>query len=387
MVVAALQPWAQISQRLRRYFNCITWANQTKGVSLVRLTILLLTLILCAATPLSMPLISILLTLIVTAHAYAQPGKLVKADSPQPASVEGYHRGHCVVLPNRIRICKLLSDNADVFLVEKEGQTLGTWPSTAFLGETADFEVLHGDLDGDRKPELIVANHDATGNGMGVSLWTIAIFPDTDFRSFQFPLTFSVKEYGSVGTFVPVAGHVNILTTNWVSGADRRRGGGLYLVGEWWRYKSGELVPLNRNAIARRYLFSFERERGETMKSDRIPYRWLSNRSATTVTTEFITGASTSSKRGVIQSISAPEKSSYRAVKIVFKPDGEQTSTLLYPSDEDEETIDRYIGDATSGRIYPNRYLPSDPEKWLTGKRATLRTYDDNRREVLWLEP
>ena len=144
---------------------------------------------------------------------------------------------------------------------------------------------------------------------------------------------------------------------------------------------------LNRNAIARRYLFSFERERWNTLTSDQKPYRWLANRDATTVTTDFITGASTHSKAGVIQSVSTPDKSSYRGVKILFQPDGEQASTFLYPSDEDEETIDRYIGDAASGRIYPNRYLPSNPEKWLTTRRVTLRTYDDHRLEVLWLEP
>ena len=333
--------------------------------------------------------ISILLTLFIAAQTYAQPGKLIDAGSPQPASIEGYHRGHCVALPNRIRICKLLSDNADVFLVEKEGKTIGPWPSTAYLGETEDFEVLRGDLDGDRQPELIVANHDATGNGMGVSVWTIAIFPNTDFPSFQLPLTFSVQDYGSFGTFVSAAGHVNILTTDWVSGDDRRRGGGLYLVGQWWRYKSGELLPLlNRNSIARRYLFSFERERWNTLTSDRKPYRWLSNRSATAVTTDFVTGPGMSNKRGVIQSIAAPEKSTYRAVQIMFQPDGEQTSTWLYPSDDDEGgTTSRYIGDAISGRVYPNRYLPLDPEKWLSGKRATLRNYGENRIEVLWLEP
>lgn len=332
--------------------------------------------------------LSILLTLIVVAQAHAQPGKLVKAGSPQPASIEGYHKGHCIAQPNHIRICKLLSDNADVFLVEKDGKILGTWPSAAFMGETEGFEVLRGDLDGDRKQELVVANHDGTGVGLGVSVWTIAIFPDADFRTFQTPLTFSVQEYGSFGTFVPAAGHVNILTTYWVSGADRKRGEGLYLVGQWWRYKSGELVPQqNRNPIARRYLFSFERERWDTINSDRKPYRWLANHTSTAVTTEFITGASTSSKRGVIQSISAPEKSSYRAVKIVFQPDRGQTSTLLYPNDEDEdEFIARYIGDAVSGRIYPSRYLPADPRKWLSGKRATLRTYDDKKIQVLWLE-
>lgn len=341
----------------------------------------------CFRLKAAMSRISILFTLFVAAQTYAQPGKLIDAGSPQPASIEGYHRGHCVALPNHIRICKLVSDNADVFLVEKGGKTLGTWPSTAFMGETEGFEVLHGDLDGDRQRELIVANHDTTSNGVGISTWTIAIFPDGDFRSFQLPLTFSVEDYGSSGTFVPANGRVNILTTDWRWGTERKRGGGLYLVGQWWRYKSGELVPLNRNTIARRYLFRFAYERGETWESDRKPYQWLTNRSATAVTTEFITGASTSSKGGAIQAISKPEKSSYGAVQIVFKPDGEQPSTLLYPNDEESTSIDRYVGDAKSGRIYPHRYLPSDPEKWLRGKRATLRTYQENRIEVLWLEP
>ena len=40
-----------------------------------------------------------------------------------------------------------------------------------------------------------------------------------------------------------------------------------------------------------------------------------------------------------------------------------------------------------AGSVYPNRYLPLDPEKWLSGKRATLRTYDENWIEVLWIEP
>jgi len=335
--------------------------------------------------------LTLLLILALAALVHAQSRKLVIAESPKPATVEGYERGHCVALRNRIRVCKVLSETDALFLVEKEGKTLGTWGANTYLGETGDFSVMQGDLDGDRKPELIIANRDSTSVGIAVSVWSIAIFAHSDFSDFQPPLTFSVKEYGNLGTFVSNAGHLNILTTNWISGEDpkRKRGEGLYLVGQWWRYYRGELAPLPRNIVARRYLLSFERERLATLESDQIPYKWLANRNTEFVSTDFITGASNSSKRGVIESVSAKDENSpYRIVNIMFKPDGEQALEFIYPNEnENGPFVDRYLGDAVSGRVYPERYLLSDLGKWLTGRRATLRTYNDNRTEILWLEP
>ena len=45
----------------------------------------------------------------------------------------------------------MLSASDALFLVEKEGKTLGTWPANAFLGMTQDFKVMHGDPDGEDK--------------------------------------------------------------------------------------------------------------------------------------------------------------------------------------------------------------------------------------------
>ena len=334
--------------------------------------------------------LTLLLILAFSATVHAQSGKLIIADPPKPATIEDYERGHCVALRNRVRVCKVLSETDALFLIQKEGKTLGAWGANTYLGETGDFNVMQGDLDGDRKPELIIANRDSTSVGIAVSVWSIAIFADGNFKSFQPPLTFSVKEYGNLGTFVSNAGHLNILTTNWVSGTDPKgkRGDGLYLVGQWWRYHRGELVPLPRSIVARRYLLSFERERLATLESDRIPYQWLVNRNAESISTDFITGPGNGSKRGVIESVSKVEESPYRIVKIVFKPDGGQALEFIYPNEnENGPFVDRYLGDTASGRIYPERYLPSAPEKWLTGRRATLRTYNDNRTEILWLEP
>ena len=313
------------------------------------------------------------------------------AEPPQAAEVEGYFKAHCVALRERIRICKVLTESDALLLVEKDGKTVGTWRADAYLGETESFHVMRGDLDGDRTPELIIANLDTTSVGIGVSVWSLLIFPDSEFRSFPPPLTFRIKEFGTHGTVVSTGRTLSILTTDWVWGNDPKgqRGEGLYLVGQWWRYHGGELQPLPKPIVARRYLFSFANERFATWDSDRIPYRWLSDRRAEFVSTNFIIGPSNSSRRGVIESVSVNDESgANHFIRIGFKPDGGQTSEFIY-ADENENgiSVDRYLGDTVSGRVYPDHYLPSDLKKWLTGRRATLRTYGDRKTEILWLEP
>ena len=329
--------------------------------------------------------LSLLLIVVLASTAFAQSARLSKQGTPVAATVEGYDKGHCIALPKSIRICKLLADDKDTFLVQKDGKNLGSWPGNAYLGETSDFEVLTGDLDDDRRPELIVANHDGTSNGLGVDYWTIFIFPDPEFHHFTAPLTFSVEEYGSSGTFVTSGGRVNILTTSWVGNEDpkHKRGWGMYLVGQWWRYRSGELRPLlDRSIIARRYLFGFEKERNETTRRDPIPFQWLSHPNTESVRTDFITNQSNVSKRGVIQSATREKES----ITVVFKPDGEQSITYVYPGTyQDKNQLD-YFGDTATGRLYPKNYQPSQPETWLHNKRATLRHYEDNKLDVLWLE-
>ena len=325
------------------------------------------------------------LIVVLAAIAHAQPSKLTKFPAPVAASVEGYEKGHCIELPKKVRICKLLADDKDTFLVQRDGKKMGTWPGNTFLAETSDFEVLTGDLDRDRKPELIVANHDGSSNGLGVEFWTIFIFPDPEFHNFAPPLTFSVEEYGSFGTFVTSGGEVNILTTDWLTNNDPkgRRGWGTHLVGQWWRYQSGELRPLlDRPIIARRYLNSFAKDRGETVNFDRVPSQWLSHPSTESVNTEFITKRSKTSKTGVIQSVTREGET----IRVVFKPDGEQPVTYFYSGPYRDNQLD-YLGNSATGRVYPKNYLPSNPETWLKNKRATLRSYEYNGREGLWLEP
>jgi hypothetical protein len=345
-------------------------------------------------------LLTFLLTLFVPLCGFAmqgdsQPTVLRKAPAPQQEILEGYNRGHCVSLHHQVRVCKQLSDERDVFVVEERGKQVGVWPARTFLGETSDFEVLTADFNHDGLAEMIVANHDGTSNGLGVDYWTISIFPDSRTLTVDEPLTFSVEEYGSFGTFVVEDTWVRILTTRWVWTKDPKgkRDIGLYLVGHWWRYEAGQLVPqTSRAPIARRYLFSFANERGNTGSSDRIPYRWFRNVKAERLKPEQITGPSSRSESGTIQDLSAVAKTgSQRTVKITFRTDDGSTVTYNYPRPEDEPnagpSID-FIGDTKSGRIYPIRYFPARIDSWLKGKRARLRTYGDEIRteKILWLD-
>jgi len=266
---------------------------------------------------------------------------------------------------------------------------MASLPILLFAGQTSDFEVLQADLDGDGRSELILANHDLSTMGIGLESWTIYVFPDSEFRGPQAPLIFVVGEYGALGTFVPEGDHVLILTTEWlwIEDPQGKRDEGLYLVGQWWRYKSGELLPVvERPLLARRFLFSFAIERERTESNPRKPYLWLKNRKTELLKESALIGdEEKEEKRGVLQSVDATLLTDEEAVvEIVFKPESGQPVTLKYPADNSLE----HIGDAASGRIYPDRYLPAMRER-LRGRRARLVTYGDDSEvegeKILWL--
>lgn len=323
-------------------------------------------------------------------QSHGQSPVMRKVSPPVPADVPGYHKAHCVSLNQGIRICKGLSDSENTFVLEKDNKRIGTWPGMTFLGETSDFEVLQSDLDADGQRELIIANRDSTSNGLGVNFWTISIFSARDVGNFRPPLTFSVEEYGSSGTFVSNGRIVRILTTRWLWTRDPkgRRGDGLYLTGQWWRYSRGELIPSsNRAILARRYLESFAVERGRTGNSPAIPYKWLSGPKAERLRFDPILAQKNSETEGVITGVSAETSDERRILKIEFKPDRGAPLSFIYPQDDSDENGLAGIGDFSSNRVYPSGYIPTSPDGWLKGQRATVVTYGENERRILWLKP
>ena len=138
------------------------------------------------------------------------------------------------------------------------------------------FEVVQADLDGDGNQELAVAVLDAVSNGISIAYWTVyALTPGRNDWSID---SLSVQDYSSTGSWVAVSGEkrCNLLQTEWVGGFEAGRGWGLYLHASWQTLESDRFVQrVDRPIVRRRYLFSFERERGDTTVRAAAPWAWL----------------------------------------------------------------------------------------------------------------
>ncbi len=201
---------------------------------------------------------------------------------PPPDSIvrPGCISAHCQALPGGRRVCACTRDSTSEFALEGPGVQRLAWagPERTVYWDDGGFRVMVGDLDHDGREEVILSYILVVSNGMGVSVSQIAIFDGA--RPSSFPLQYLTEEFGQRGAFTwsPTDRKCRVLATRWQNATDRRRGPGLYLVGEWFEYRSGELIPdTARPVLARRFLNSFEAERGRDITSDLIPFKWLRN--------------------------------------------------------------------------------------------------------------
>ena len=229
--------------------------------------------------------------LIFTVMASANAQKLSSGGKPKSFESKGGIKAYEIKFPNGIYVRKLEPQNDDEkggsFSIGKNRDESGTIPAS--LGVQASLEnffAFYGDLDKNNSAELIVVDFDSQSNGLGVSYYTINIFPDFQTKGFQRPLTFKTTEFGANGTFVYDAKtkETLILLTEWSdlnNLSDPKRGAGLYFVGRFFRYQNGLLKPVTDKPIyARRYLNSFQDERFRTEKNPLRPWIWLNSAKA-----------------------------------------------------------------------------------------------------------
>lgn len=198
---------------------------------------------------------------------------LTPLPKPAPVSRAKCEESYCVDLGGGRSICKCLSElnqEGGRFILAEGEKTLQEWPAQAFLNETSDFEVLSGDLRGDEHNLLVVANRAMTSQGIGIHYWSLHVLDPA--KPDQPPISWSASDYGHGSFALPRSRKekgCDILVTDWLEGREPNGKDGLYFVGRWFRLGASDLErhPTRKSRL-RRYLFSFERERGRDLVED-----------------------------------------------------------------------------------------------------------------------
>ncbi len=291
---------------------------------------------------------------------------------PAQARVEGCVRSSCTEL-GELRACKCLTDEGTFVAVSLHGRKVGAVSVNAYLGQTDDFEVSRGDLDGDGHAEVVVASRDSTSDGVAISRWTIAILDGrllADGHADKSPVSFGVDDYGE-GV---VRRDGLLLLPEWQS----ERGGGLSLLGRPFRYERGALLPDARSPVMRRRLVqSFEEERngdlGAGSRGLGRPGKWLSDGRCQ--------GAGTDARGAVVERARIVGAGITNDRLMLVTRAGLKVRVLSASSGQGIR-----LGDIATGRLYPPGYRPADPDA-LSGRHATLaKSADGAESLVVWVE-
>jgi hypothetical protein len=222
-----------------------------------------------------------------------------------------------------------------------------------------------------------VADLEGQSNGLVVSTWQVAIVDGA--IPGGAPLRFEADEYGP-GSIRPEG----LLVTKWEDEDDPVRGPGKYLVGRPFCYHRGSLIPdAHRKAVHRRLLHSFEMERsrylserGDERPGQGNPEGWLAESRVEQVVEK---PAPPSGRMGRIKSVAAVEGE----LSIQFEVPG-QPAPLTIPERSGQTRLTLRLADAATGRLYPEGYMPTEPDRLLQGRQASLTT--SQYGQTLWLQ-
>jgi hypothetical protein len=338
--------------------------------------------------------------LILTFIASANAQKLVSGGKPKLFESKGGIEAYEVKFPGGIIVRKLGRQNDDdesgTFSISKNNDELGTIPASVNMASTIDnFYAYYGDLDKNNSAELVVVDFDGQSNGMGISFYTINIFPDFQTKGFQKPISFGTQEFGANGTFVydAKANETLILITDFNGLENISQKEGTYFVGRFFRYQNGLLKPATDKPIyARRYLYSFENERYRTEKNPLRPWLWLNSPKAQKikVDTEFSVKPVTN-ETGVVEKVetvteNAKELDETKKVEIkqiTVKLNSGEIKTIVFRKNPDYIELD-----SDKGKIFPeifgiapnNLSLPKDLDLSLVlgnleGRKVVINSY------------
>ena len=303
---------------------------------------------------------------------------LVMADTAVDAQVPGCFRSQCITLPDGGRVCTCVRETKITIRVEKGGRTVQEWPADYSSGSAAALRVLSGDLDGDGRAETIVSDLVDMSNGLGIHYHELHIVDGAD--PAREPVVVALEDYEAEGSFVRPArgGDCRLIATRWNELRDPRRGGGMYFIGQWMRYRGGRLEhDPDRPVVARRLLNSFERTRFSTRGS---PFAHLRhpNAQARPDVDPWGLPAFAGRTAGTIRGVHGENRDSVE----VALASGETVRYQLGQDYGDGATAWTWLVDGATGRPYPREYTPAD-RAWLDGAPVAIATYDSGDGQIV----
>jgi hypothetical protein len=168
----------------------------------------------------------------------------------------------------------------------RNGQLLQQWATevSPMMGPEA-LQVTQLDVDGDGRPEWVLAQFQAQSNGLGVSYHRLCVLWTGEPR--RAPLCRDVAEWQQLTVLVKEEGRpgCSLVDSQWQSGRDARdksRGAGTYAVGRVLRLQGPRWQPAaDRAAVSRRLLDDFMNER-ESLPQSNAQRLWYQHPDART---------------------------------------------------------------------------------------------------------
>lgn len=294
---------------------------------------------------------------------------------PRMMEVAGCPAARCIGLPDGRRVCSCGADTLVVTRVDDDGRLLSEWTDENWDRsiDLYSLTVTRADLDGDARPELIVALSVPTEQRPGGRRYSVRIVDGAD--PARPPVRLMIDEYSPHGSLVRPAGGgpCRVLATRWQRLRGPNRAEGTYLVGQWMRYRAGRLEHDPDRPVVVRSRETLGGEAGlGPLANLRTPHAqawegiplWLPPRDGDPM-------------RGTVLQVRAD------TVELSMTP---QRIVQLYDSGVPYSVVAGvshtfWLVDGATGRPYPFGYVSGDPD-WLRGAPVEIISHRDDREAV-----